>query len=329
MSVTPVDTTRPTLAVPLLAADRTAVEAALAAARSPATRRAYESQMGAWTRWAGERGYPLGPPAEPEHLAGWLVWLAQQGRSASSIGQAAAAISAAHADAGIPDPTQHQGVRLTLAGIRRQVGTAPRRLAHPLTTDEIRRIVDGINRDSLRGKRDSALVLIGYAGALRRSELAGLRTSDLSIRPAGIVVTIRRSKTDQVSAGQVVGIARGRSPVTDPVAAVRDWIGAAGLDGDRWLYPTIAWSDARPLCRPIRGEDVCRILVRRAAAVGLGDLPISGHSLRAGHATTAARAGVPADRLARTTRHRSLSSLARYVRPAEALADTSSADLGL
>lgn len=318
-----------TEAAALSSADRGAVEAALAAARSPATRRAYASRLRRWEGWCAERCYLAGLPAPPEHVAAWLADLGARGLTASTVGQAAAAISAAHVDAGLPDPCAHPGVVRTLAGIRRQVGVAPRRQAHPLSTEEIGRIVAAVAGNGLRATRDRALILTGFAAALRRGELAALRVDDITWRPGGVIVRVRGTKTDQEGAGQLVGVARGEHRMTDPMGALRAWIDAGGLGAGDPLWPVIAWSDRRVIARPVGGEDVARILRRRAAAAGLGDLPISGHSLRAGHATEAAQRGVPADRLARTTRHRSLATLERYVRPAEALADTSSRDLGL
>lgn len=119
-----------------------------------------------------------------------------------------------------------------------------------------------------------------------------------------------------------------RAP-TDPVAAVRGWINFASLSRGDWQFPEIAWSDRRVLPGHLSGESVASVLRQRVEAAGLGDLPITGHSMRAGRATTAAEHGVPAECLARTTRHANIQTLARYVRPAQVLSDTSSADLGV
>lgn len=268
-------------------------------------------------------------PADPVLVAAYVAGLADAGRAMASIDRALSAISAAHLDAGHSDPSRHPGVVRLRAGLRRMVGVAPKRLSHPLSTEEVRRIVEAIP-DDLRGARDRALILTGFAGALRRSEVAALSLGDVSFRPKGAVLHIRSSKTDQEGEGQLVGLARGTRPSTDPVAALHSWIARAELgQGSDPLFGPVAWSGERSRRTPLSGRDVARILQARAAAAGLGDLPISGHSLRAGHATEAAARGVPADRLARTTRHKTAAALARYVRPAEALSDTSSADLGL
>lgn len=311
-------------------ADAERVGAALDASRSPATRRAYASSMRTWRTWCESRGVPA-MPASAELLAAWIAELASQGRSVGLIDRHLAAVRAEHRDTGLIDPTSHPSLSRVRAGLRRTIGTASTRQAHALSTDEIRRIVAEIDTDSLRGLRDKALVLVGYAGALRRSELAALRVGDVAWRSAGIVLTLSRSKGDQEGAGQVVGIKRGAHTETDPVAALRAWLTAAELDQPADpIACQIAWSDRRAIrTAALTGESVATILTDRAAAAGLGDLRITGHSLRAGHATTAAEHGVPADRLARTTRHRRLETLAQYVRPASVLGDSTSGDLGL
>lgn len=309
-------------------AEAARVAEVLEAARAPATRRAYASAWNRFSRWCVDREVePLG--VNPELVAVYLASIAEQGGAMSTIDRASAAIRAVHRDAGVADPTAHPGVERVRAGLRRTVGIAPRRQAHPLSTAEIRRIVEHID-DDIRGRRDRALILVGYAGALRRSELSALAVGDVEFRTGGVVLRLRCSKTDQERAGAVVGIARGAHPVTCPVTALRRWLDVIDHDDVTVpLYRPVAWSARRALPRGLDGRDVARILQSRAEAAGLGDLPISGHSLRAGHATEAAARGVPADRLARTTRHASIEALARYVRPAQVLADTSSKDLGL
>ncbi len=312
----------------LTPADHDRVADALAASRSPSTRLAYASAWRGWATWCAARGAsPL--PAVPELLAAYLAELASRGRAVSTLDKVVAAIRAVHLDGGHDDPTGNRGVVTVRAGLRRTVGVAPRRQAHPISTEEVRRIVGVIDPTSLRGKRDAALILLGYAAALRRSELVDLRVRDVVMKPAGIVLTIRRSKGDQDQGGQVVGVTRGQHLETDPVTAVHTWVSAARLTPDDPLFSLVARSDLRVIPRHLDGKQVNRVLAARAAAAGLADLQLAGHSLRAGHATTAAERGVPADRLARTTRHRNLATLAKYIRPAEVLADTSSGSLGL
>lgn len=301
---------------------------AAAASLALSTRRAYASALRSWRLWCQDRGIAH-LPADPAQVALWLTQMGKEGMSVSTLDRSVAALRHAHLDAGLPDPGVSRGVTKVRQGLRRKIGAAPRHQAHPLSTDQIRRIINCIETTGLRGQRDRALILLGYAAALRRSDLAALNVRDVAFRSKGIVLRIGHSKTDQDGRGEYVGVVRGQHPETDPVAAVYDWVKAAGLKPSDPLFTPISWSNLRPTFRRMDPRSVGRVIIARAESAGLGDLKVTGHSLRAGHATTATEHGVPATRLARTTRHRNLTTLAAYVRPAEVLDDTSSGDLGL
>ncbi len=304
------------------------IGAAVEAARSPGTRRTYASAWKAWETWCAARGIES-LPADPVMVAAHLAERHGDGVSASRLTVTVSAIRARHLDAGLDDPTSTRGVILTMAGLRRvDAGETPPRQAHPLSTDQVRRMVDGLDRSTLAGKRGAAIILLGFAAALRRSEIAALRVADLSWKSEGLVVRVRKSKRDQDGAGAYVGVVRGYGS-TDPVAAVHDWVTAAGLDRGDPLFVRVRRGARIETGRPLSGEAINSIVQRAAHAAGLADLPISAHSLRAGHATVAAEAGVPVDRLARTGRWADPRTLATYVRPASALADSTSGALGL
>ena len=162
---------------------------------------------------------------------------------------------------------------------------------------------------------------------MRRSELAALTVLDIDTKPDTLLVTVRRSKTDQQGHGQTVAVARGSHPLTDPVAALAAWRNLRG-HAPGPLFTRLWRSRIGP--EPIFGDAIARMLRTRARDAGLDAERITGHSLRAGHATTAALGGVPLARIAAQTRHKDLSVLVnRYIRPLEALATTSSRDLGL
>lgn len=304
------------------------IGAAVEAARAPGTRRTYESAWRSWKTWCAGRGIePM--PAEPTMLAAHLAERHGDGVSTSRLTVTVSAIRARHLDAGHDDPTATRGVILTMAGLRRvDAGEKAPRQAHPLSTEQVRRMVDGLDRSTLAGKRDAAIILLGFAAALRRSEIAALGVADLSWKSEGVVVHIRKSKRDQDGAGAYVGVVRGHG-ATDPVAAVHDWVAAAGLDRGDPLFVRVRRGARIETGRPLTGEAINTIVQRAARSAGLADLPISAHSLRAGHATVAAEAGVPVDRLARTGRWADPRTLATYVRPASALADSTSGVLGL
>lgn len=227
----------------------------------------------------------------------------------------------------LDDPTLDEAIRQVRRGLRRIVGTAPRRQARPLDTDDIRRILTAIDRTTTKGARDAAIILLGYASALRRSELADLDLADIDHKPGGVMLHVRRSKTDQTGDGQIVAVAHGRYADTDPVAALDAWVEVRGSQPGP-LFPNARYN--RVTVERLSGNAIARMLRKRVATAGLPAERITPHSLRAGHATTAAVAGVGLDRIAAQTRHKRLSTLLeRYIRPAQALDYTSSRDLGL
>ena len=223
----------------------------------------------------------------------------------------------------------------TLKGIRRTHGVRQqRKLA--LVTADLQQLVahTGPKMREITALRDLAVLLLGYAGALRRSELAALAFGDLAWQEEGLVLTLGRSKTDQEGRGREVAIPRGRHPGTCPVRALELWIEAAGLDRH-------AAEDAKtPLFRaidrhsnihpgPLHPNSVGEILKRAVERAGYAPAGYGGHSLRAGFCTQAARSGASAFTIMRQTGHRSVATLARYIREAELFRDAPASKLGL
>lgn len=194
------------------------------ASKAEATVRAYSSDWREFQAWCARTGYSSAP-ASPEAVAGFLVAGAEAGRSASTIGRRCAAISYAHKLAKQADPTDDEEVRSAMKGIRRRVGVAPKRKA--AATAEILAAVLMRIPDTLAGKRDRALLALGFAGAFRRSELVALDVADLSEHADGLRVRVRRSKTDQEGQGVEKAIPHGR--FIRPVALLREWLNAAGI----------------------------------------------------------------------------------------------------
>jgi site-specific recombinase XerD len=197
------------------------------AEKSLATRRAYKSDFRHFTGYCGDRGAsPM--PAAPDLVCAYLASLATAGAKASTIGRRAAAIRYAHRLAGHEPPTNVESVRATLRGIRREIGTAKTHKA-PATAD---RVVDMLRAipDTLIGKPDRALLVLGFAGAFRRSELVALTVADLVDAEGGLRVIIRYSKTDQEGQGQEIAIPHGSR--LRPVEAVRAWLAAAACAGN-------------------------------------------------------------------------------------------------
>lgn len=318
----------PPLPTGLTSADVARITAALQAGRAPATRTVYASAWRAWARWCAARHLPP-VPASPQLVCAYLTERAETGASMSTLELACAAIGAHHRDLDLPDPIRDDTVRLVRRGLRRTVGTAARHPAHALDLTEIATMITAIEPTTLAGARDRALILLGFASALRPGELAALNLADLEPHPAGLLLHVRRSKTDQEARGQVVAVAPGRHTATCPLTALDAWLRRRGTAPGP-VFTALRNHRAARTGAPISATAASRIVTRRARAAGLPAVHITGHSLRAGHATTAAAAGVPLDRIAAQTRHRHLKVLIEhYIRPMEALATTTSRDLGL
>ena len=234
--------------------DTARIAAAITAACAETTRTVYAFAWRRWTSWCTGRGIvPF--PAEPAAVCAYLTHCADQGLSPATIDSACSAIGHQHRSAGVPDPIDHDAVRQVRRGLRRIIGRAPRRPARPLSVADLRQIVTAIDLTTVRGIRDTAILLLGFAGALRRSELAALTLADLEAKPGGLLVHLRRSKTDTEARGQVVGIAKAstplptRSPPSTPgsrsTAATPARSSPACAAGVRqrplWPLPSIRW----------------------------------------------------------------------------------------
>jgi site-specific recombinase XerC len=305
---------RPTL----IAAAREYVEAA----KAPNTRRAYRTQWTTFADWCTSFDrVPL--PAAPATLALFLTGRAQAGLKVASLGLALSAIRAVHRDAGLADPAANPEVRTIWEGIRRTHGRAQRRAA-PLASDGIRSIVATMPAD-LRALRNRALVLLGFGGAFRRSELVTLDVDDLTFDPArGVVVRVRRSKTDQLGEGADVAIPYGSHPEVCPVRALDAWIRAAGIRDGAVLRAVDRHGNVGDR---LDGRDVARNLKEMASRAGIPAERVSGHSLRAGLATSAAMAGRSDRAIMTQGRWKSRTMVDRYVRTADAWRDNAAAGL--
>ena len=303
-------------------------------------------------------------PATPDTVALYIASRAEAGPAdadgrptpplkVATLSRRLAAISQAHKLAGLESPAlrSREPLHSVWAGVVRALGVARRKVAPALAADVVAMaaVCDGAVRAAasagehaapgaaLRARRDKAMLLLGFAAALRRSELAAVRTEHVSYTPEGLRLLIPRSKSDQEGAGGVVGVAYGDRPATCPVRAVRSYVAAAGsaladqgrpspLSGpvfrkvDRW---------GRLGSKALSGRAVAEVVKRTASAAGLDPALYAGHSLRAGFATTAARAGKPDRAIQKQTRHKSAAMLAEYVREGRLFDENASEGIGL
>lgn len=292
-------------------------------AKAENTMRAYRADWQDFTGWCAESGVNA-LPASSETLALYLAARAD-GCKVSTLQRRLSAISQAHALAGYDSPTKSAAVRLVWQGIRRAKGIAQEGKAPALTAD-IRRMVVALP-DGILGIRDRALLLLGFAGAFRRSELVALDRSDVELTREGVTVTIRRSKTDQEGVGRKVGIPYGSNPDTCPVRALAGWLEASGIT-EGALFRSLN-RHGHILADRLSDKGVARVVKRAAEAAGLDPANYAGHSLRAGLATSAAAAGVSERAIMQQTGHKSVGMVRRYIRDGSLFRENAAASVGL
>jgi integrase len=229
----------------------------------------------------------------------------------ATISRRLAAIRYAHKLAGHEPPTNSEAVKATLRGIRRTARTAPARKA-PATADRILAMVNKAGSDP-KGLRERALLLLGFAGALRRSELVALNIEDLQFCDGGLRVIIRKSKTDQEGVGATIGIVSGSTAC--PVDAVRDWIETGRLAEGPIFRPVTR--NGKVSKQRLSAKAVADIVKTYARQAGLNARDFSGHSLRSGFLTSAAARGASIFKMMDVSRHKSVDTLRGYVRDAE------------
>jgi integrase len=269
------------------------------------TRRAYRADLLHFQTWGGTI------PATPELVARYI---ADHGGklSAATLGRRLVAISKAHTSRGLQSPCATDLARATLRGVRRAHGVAQRQ-AKPLLVQDLLLILDRLGTKP-KDLRDRALLLLGFAAALRRSELVDLDVSDIQDVPQGMVINLRRSKTDQDGEGRKIGIpyARGRHC---PVHALREWLSGASITEGPAFRPVDRHGRITP--ERLSTQAVSEVVKSRIRVLGHNPKDYSGHSLRAGLATSAALAGLSSWKIRQQTGHASEAMLGRYIRDGE------------
>jgi integrase len=283
-------------------------------ALSASTRRAYRSHLRAWEAWCRAKDVPA-VPAAPALVANHLAELAGQ-RAYVTLTSRLSAIAQAHALLRLAFDVHDPELRKTLQGIARRHGTKPKRQAAPLLSADVIRLA-ALCGGSLRGERDRALILVGFAGAFRRSELVSIGVGDLNFGEHGVSVFLSRSKADQVGEGAIVHIAANPLTAHCPVAALRAWLEVAKIK-QGLVFRRITRHDTigrDGLCT----ESVRLILKERAWEAGYRGAElarITPHSLRAGCITTLAQASVHERDIMQHSRHGSQTVMRGYIRAA-------------
>jgi site-specific recombinase XerD len=293
--------------------------------RAENTLRAYRCDWKHFVAWCGQHGV-ASMPAAAATAAMYISDLAEAMKT-TTVTRRLAAIAKAHQAAGFESPCsmKHAAVWETLAGIRREKGTLQNGKA-PLMTRDLGRLLSALPPNAL-GIRDRALLLVGFAGGFRRSELAGLTVEDIEVTEDGLRLLLRRSKTDAEGASRQIGIPFGSNPQTCPVRAYRKWLEASGIAAGP-VFRAIN-RHGRIGAKAITPQVVALVVKRWCDAAGLDPSSFGAHSLRSGLATQSACNGASERAIMRQTGHRSVQTVRRYIRQGELFIDNAAAKLGL
>lgn len=310
------------------------------AAVAPSTRSTYDRAFRRFEVWAGGHGLSA-LPATRATVAAYMGLLHRRLLTPSRIGVVMSAIAWHHQRAGLPNPTLDDRLKLAMKGARRKDAARPRRKAHAILAKdpgglpgELHRLASAVEGGDLVALRDRAVILLGFAGAFRRSELAALTLGDLEWDARGVSAHVRRAKNDQMGKGLVKAIVPGQ--VNCPVQALGSWLmaleeatrreKAAGKEGRRGLPVFVGFARPRreerngdvvevpvPKETAMSDQTVNLILKRYAGAAGLDPDALSGHSLRRGLVTSAALEGADINAIRSLTGHNDLNSLGKYM----------------
>jgi integrase len=279
------------------------------------SRKGYQADWNYFVDWCAAKRV-LAMPASAATLANYLAEEARRGLRPATLARRAAAVRHVHLIGRHPSPTDSVEVKQTLRGVRRNPAKPQPVIRNALTADLIRRMLDSCGTD-LKSIRDRALLALGFAAALRRSELVALRVEDVTFVDDGLRLTIRRSKTDQEAQGHEIAVPHGTR--IRPVRALRAWLEAAGITAGPLFVQVRRGGHAT--AEAIDAHQVGRIVKQRCQAAGISPDSFSAHSLRSGFLTSGAMAGATVFKLKEVSRHKSIETLSGYVRSADLFAD--------
>lgn len=317
-------------AAALLAMDIDAAAEHAHNAKADNTRRAYKADWLHFVAWCDRRQInPL--PATAEIIAAYAAHMAdKEGYKLSTIRRRLATISQAHQYAGHESPLGKIAIRETMRGLAKKYRTAQEGKA-ALVTDDIKAIIQTIDTTTISGQRDAAILLVGFAGAFRRSELVALQRGDVDIKRDGMLITVKQSKTDQLGEGMIKAIPYGKDEKSCPVRALKRWLKTAAIGDTDKTAPLFMPVTAQQTItrRQLHDRTVARLVQKYAAAAGYDPRLYAGHSLRAGFVTAALEAGADLHQAMKQTGHTSERVARKYDRGNNLLKNSAAGRLGL
>ena len=269
---------------------------------------AYKADLKHFLQWGGKI------PCSPELICRYLVVHADS-LSPYTLSRRLVSIKNAHKYRGFSSPTNDNQITMLLRGIKR-VKNAKQRQVSPVLKEHLIEMVRKAH--GIKGCRDRAILLIGFAGAFRRSELVSIRLEDVTKEANGIIIHITRSKTDQEGIGRKVAIPYAKGAVC-PVMALNEWLNMSGISDGPIFRPISRHGLIKD--KVLSTQAVAEVVKQYAEVIGLDATNFSGHSLRAGLVTSAAQAGVSSWKIRQQTGHKNDSMLSRYIRDARLFVD--------
>lgn len=292
-------------------------------AKSKNTWKAYKSDWKDFQSWCEKHNLEC-IPAKQETIVLYITDLAKSHKTAT-IQRRLVSISQHHQGNKEDDPTKSLLVKETWKGLRRSKGTAQTQKS-PVLVEQLKEILFGLP-DNIKGIRDKALLLIGLCCGFRRSELVGLNVEDVRFVREGMIVTLRKSKTDQEQTGRDIGLPYARNPYLCPIKSLKDWLEVAKIESGA-IFRTIN-RHQQVLETRLTCQSVALVVKEYVERLGLDSKMFSGHSLRAGLVTSLASAGLSESAIMRQSGHKSSTMLRRYIRHSELFKDNPIDKLGL
>lgn len=275
-------------------------------ARSFNTRKSYESDWKQFVAWCEKNRVPS-LPSNPAVVILYIDDMAEEKKKVTTIKRHITSISQMHQEKGFEPPTKHNDVRLHIQAIENELGTRPTQ-KQAATATIIKKFCDHLP-DTLKGLRDRAILQVGFAGALRRSEISAINLEDIEFHDEGFTLFILKSKSDQSREGSLIGIKYGIHPYC-PVRTLQQWIQQSGIRSGS-LFRRM--DKAGRILERISDKSIERIVKASAKRAGFNPDEFAGHSLRRGFITTAKRNGMDEFDIMQHTRHKSLTTMRRYI----------------
>lgn len=283
------------------------------------TVKAYSSDFKIFVAWCNSHGLESLPATVPT-VAAYVAQCKQRRLTMSTLSRYLTVISKTHELGGFSNPTKDPMVTEAVRGYRRERGSAKQRVK-PLLIEQLVRCVDQLGT-SIKGMRDAAILTIGWMAALRRSEIVSLMREDLESVSEGLIVQVRRSKTDQEGQGRTVGIPFGTEKFC-PVTVIRRWYTVAQIDHGPLFFGVYRGSNQKIFAtkfvprKRLNDRTVAEVVKSSLELAGYDALGYSGHSLRAGFCTSAASCGIPEHAIMKHTGHKSEAVMRGYIRDGE------------